>query len=44
MCLLKHRYTSATYAFIKRLIRHYGEPRALVTDKYVQIRLQPSIN
>ncbi|WP_317946264.1 DDE-type integrase/transposase/recombinase [Carnobacterium maltaromaticum] len=35
MCLRKHRDTSAAYAFMKRLIRCYGEPRALVTDKYL---------
>ncbi|CRH18981.1 IS6 family transposase [Carnobacterium maltaromaticum] len=33
MCLRKHRDTNAAYAFMKRLIRRYGEPRALVTDK-----------
>ena len=33
MCLRKHRNTSADYAFMKLLIRLYGEPRALVTDK-----------
>lgn len=29
MCLRKHRNTSADYAFMKLLIRLYGEPRAL---------------
>lgn len=33
MCLRKHRNTSAAFVFLKRIIRRYGEPRALVTDK-----------
>lgn len=32
--LRKHRDTASSYAFIKRLIRLYGEPRVLVMDKY----------
>lgn len=35
MCLRKYRDTNAAYAFIKRLIRRYGEQRSLVTDKSI---------
>jgi len=35
MWLLKKRDTQAAKAFFKRLVRQYGAPRALVTDKYV---------
>ncbi|MBO0477905.1 IS6 family transposase [Vagococcus sp. DIV0080] len=31
--LRKHRDKQAAYAFFKRLIKHFGEPRVLVTDK-----------
>lgn len=34
MWLRKHRNTNAAKAFFKRLMREYGVPRALVTDKY----------
>ncbi|MDN3077074.1 IS6 family transposase [Enterococcus faecalis] len=34
MWLRKHRDTKAAKAFFKRLVREYGAPRALVTDKY----------
>lgn len=34
MWLRKHRDTKAAKAFFKRLVRDYGVPRALVTDKY----------
>ena len=32
--LRTHRDTVSTKAFIKRLIRDYGQPRSIVTDKY----------
>lgn len=31
--LRKNRNTQSAYAFFKRLIKHFGEPRVLVTDK-----------
>lgn len=34
MWLRNHRDTVSTKAFIKRLIRDYGQPRSIVTDKY----------
>ena len=34
MWLRTHRDTVSTKAFIKRLIRDYGQPRSIVTDKY----------
>lgn len=34
MRLRKHRDTVSTKAFMKRLIRDYGQPRSIVTDKY----------
>lgn len=32
--MIKHRNASLAYVFTKRLIQRYGEPRALITDKY----------
>ena len=34
MLLRNHRDTISTKAFMKRLLRDYGQPRTLVTDKY----------
>ncbi|MGL4085507.1 IS6 family transposase [Escherichia coli] len=34
MWLRNHRDTVSTKAFIKRLLRDYGHPRSIVTDKY----------
>ncbi|MGM0227896.1 transposase [Enterococcus sp. AZ135] len=34
MWLRNHRDTCATKAFMERLIRDYGQPRSIVTDKY----------
>lgn len=34
MWLRNHRDTVSTKAFIKRLLRDYGKPNAIVTDKY----------
>lgn len=34
MWLRNHRDTVSTKAFIKRLLRDYGQPRSIVTDKY----------
>ena len=34
MWLRNHRDTVYTKAFIKRLLRDYGQPRSIVTDKY----------
>lgn len=34
MWLRNHRDTISTKAFIKRLLRDYGQPRSIVTDKY----------
>lgn len=34
MWLRNHRDTVSTKAFMKRLIRDYGQPRSIVTDKY----------
>jgi Transposase and inactivated derivatives len=34
MWLRNHRDTISTKAFMKRLIREYGQPRTIVTDKY----------
>lgn len=34
MWLRNHRDTVSTKAFFKRLIRDYGQPRTIVTDKY----------
>lgn len=34
MWLRNHRDTGSTKAFFKRLIRDYGQPRTIVTDKY----------
>lgn len=34
MWLRNHRDTVAAKAFIKRLLRDYGQPRSIVTDKY----------
>ena len=42
MCLRKRQDTIAVYAFMSRIIRRYGEPRALVTDKYVA--MIPAVN
>ncbi len=33
MCLRNHRDTVSTKTFIKRLIRDYGQPRSIATDK-----------
>lgn len=35
MWLRNHRDTVSTKAFLERLIRDYGQPRSIVTDKYV---------
>jgi len=34
MWLRNHRDTVSTKAFMKRLLRDYGQPRSIVTDKY----------
>ncbi|OJG56488.1 hypothetical protein RT43_GL001742 [Enterococcus italicus DSM 15952] len=35
--LRKKRDTQAAYAFLKRLVRQFGEPKVLVTDKALSI-------
>lgn len=38
ICLRRKRYTQSVYAFLKRLVKQFEEPRVIVTDKAPSIR------